>query len=195
VIIPGSPCGIHNEYFWKKALVDLVTKVRYEYPAIKILGVCFGGQTVAHVFGGRVERMPNEFLRGSEPLEVDRAFYELSYVKPLDIKKDGGLCITESHQDHIVKLPDDAILLGKSRRTNVELFAIGDNILCFQGHPEYTPQWTAAVVYKRSGETMDWKEHVAGIRKSLFSEQIDHDDFLKIIFNFVKRLYFVKVDA
>jgi len=94
-----------------------------------------------------------------------------------------------------VKLPDDAILLGKSRRTNVELFAIGDNILCFQGHPEYTPQWTAAVVYKRSGETMDWKEHVAGIRKSLFSEQIDHDDFLKIIFNFVKRLYFVKVDA
>ena len=47
--------------------------------------------------------------------------------------KDGQLVIHESHQDCVTHLPEGAFLLASSRDTRVEVWALGDHVLCIQG--------------------------------------------------------------
>jgi len=186
VIIPGSPCASYKDYDWKEAYFQLLTNIRNNYPKVLMLGICFGAQTFADCFGGGCEKMPNEFLRGSEPLAISESFFELPYIKNLEISKTGQLTISESHGDHIVKLPADAILHASSRRTHVEIYTMGDRILALQGHPEYTEQWTAAIVYNKNKETKDFAEFSEESRKKLYPEPIDHKDLMSIAFSFSK---------
>ena len=46
------------------------------------------------------------------------------------------LRILESHSDIVVALPPGAVVLAHSRRTPVEVFTLGERVLCLQGHPE-----------------------------------------------------------
>ena len=47
--------------------------------------------------------------------------------------KGGELVIHESHQDCVTRLPEGAVLLASSRDTRVEVWALGDHVLCIQG--------------------------------------------------------------
>ena len=47
--------------------------------------------------------------------------------------KAGELVIHESHQDCVTRLPEGAVLLASSKDTRVEVWALGDHVLCIQG--------------------------------------------------------------
>ena len=47
--------------------------------------------------------------------------------------KVGQLVIHESHQDCVTRLPEGAVLLASSQDTRVEVWALGDHVLCIQG--------------------------------------------------------------
>ena len=47
--------------------------------------------------------------------------------------KTGELVIHESHQDCVTRLPEGAVLLASSQDTRVEVWALGDHVLCIQG--------------------------------------------------------------
>ena len=47
--------------------------------------------------------------------------------------KAGQLVIHESHQDCVTRLPEGAFLLASSQDTRVEVWALGDHVLCIQG--------------------------------------------------------------
>lgn len=49
-----------------------------------------------------------------------------------------ALSIIECHQDEVWEVPAGAQVIAISDKTNVEMFAFGDNIMGIQGHPEYT---------------------------------------------------------
>lgn len=44
--------------------------------------------------------------------------------------------INEVHGDHVVELPEKAILHGSSDRTRVEIWSMEDRVLAMQAHPE-----------------------------------------------------------
>ena len=48
------------------------------------------------------------------------------------------LLLAVNHGDQVVELPPDAELLSTSDFCANDAFAIGDKILAFQGHPEFT---------------------------------------------------------
>ena len=76
-----------------------------------------------------------------------------------------------------------------SKRTNVEIYAIGDSILGFQGHPEYNEQWTAAIFHKVKKETRNFQEVFEEVKKTICKEKIDQENLMLILFNFLKRYY------
>ena len=47
--------------------------------------------------------------------------------------KTGELVIHESHQDCVTQLPEGGVLLASSQDTRVEVWALGDCVLCIQG--------------------------------------------------------------
>ena len=112
IIVPGCARSVTIEYEHSKELFELLRNIKDNHTNTKMLGVCFGGQAFSHSFGGKVEQMKIPFYRGSEPLTVKDDFFDLPFVKSLNLKKPRELCVAESHGDHIVKLPEGAKLFA-----------------------------------------------------------------------------------
>jgi len=175
--------------------MEVYRDIYYNYKNILILGICFGAQIFAEAMGGKVEKMDIPFVRGPELVEFTDNFYQLSYVKNLNVKKTGQLVITQAHGDHISKLPEGAISLGSSKTAKIEAFVMEDRMLGLQGHPEYTSiniAYNAAKMKKYVGvdyEGMSFElVHQDLRRRQLFAENDpDQEDSLAILFNFIKR--------
>jgi GMP synthase-like glutamine amidotransferase len=191
ILIPGSSCHTYDNPEWQQAMEEIIKKCIVVNPSVRILGVCYGGQTVAQCFGGRVEKMNNSFIRGSEPLSVNDTLFELEWLKNVKLSnpKREKYVISESHGDHIAALPSNAVLHASSARTKVEVFTIGDNILGYQGHPEYNEQWTAGVLYKKNKEAgKDFKAVYDEAISNFFPQRIEQEDIMLITFSFLKYL-------
>jgi len=57
--------------------------------------------------------------------------------------------IAKSHRDQVLKLPEGARTLASSPHVPVEMFALGDHVLCIQGHPEMNEGIVETIVSER----------------------------------------------
>ena len=100
------------------------------------LGICLGGQLIAHVGGGAVEASSGAPEKGSTPITLTKA----AAADPLF----GGLrtetAFIESHVDRITRLPEDAVLLARSEACELQAFRLGEAAWGLQFHPEAGPE-------------------------------------------------------
>lgn len=52
IIIMGSLASVHNEYEWQKVLLSFILQTSDDLTPV--LGICYGHQFLAHIFGGKV---------------------------------------------------------------------------------------------------------------------------------------------
>ncbi|WP_326614300.1 type 1 glutamine amidotransferase [Streptomyces scopuliridis] len=110
-----------------------------------VLGICLGGQLLAHVAGGRVRGRFGEPECGSTPVRLraearrDPLFGGLSAVVPA----------IERHVDAIAELPPGAVWLADSERCRYQGFRVGECAWGVQFHPE-------AVAADVRGWDRDW---------------------------------------
>ena len=103
-----------------------------------LLGICFGHQILALVLGGDTQR-------SSKGWGIGVHSYDLHKPQWLgDAPKQFQLLI--SHRDQVVALPRKAKVLASSEFCEYAAFTIGQQVLCFQGHPEFTPEFSAALL-------------------------------------------------
>jgi GMP synthase-like glutamine amidotransferase len=69
-----------------------------------------------------------------------------------------------SHQDQVVALPEGAELLATSEHAPIAAFQVG-SLLGFQGHPEFSPGFAAALMDRRADRI--GAETVADARQTL----------------------------
>ncbi|CAI7788729.1 unnamed protein product, partial [Closterium sp. NIES-53] len=67
----------------------------------------------------------------------------------------------------VLELPPEAVLLGSSPRTPIEMFAIGEHVLCMQGHPEFTKDVVEDLVVNRTKDGIIPVDVAAEALKSL----------------------------
>lgn len=100
-----------------------------------LLGICLGGQLLAHVAGGTVQGDTGAPENGSTPITIrpqartDRLFALLGPTVPA----------IEHHVDTITALPPGAVWLAETQRCPYQAFRIGDNAWGTQFHPEIDP--------------------------------------------------------
>ncbi|CDW86551.1 UNKNOWN [Stylonychia lemnae] len=149
IILPGSKYSVYDESLtWIEPLKDFVRKVYYDYQNIKLVGICFGHQLIAHSLGGKTEKMKQDVSNcmyiGKEEIKLQNTFFELPFVQKVlenvDISniRINPLILNAVHQDHVITLPQDAICHGSSERTNVEIYTMGDRVYSYQAHPEFS---------------------------------------------------------
>lgn len=99
-----------------------------------VLGVCLGGQLLAHVAGGTVQADTGAPENGTTPIRIrpeahdDPLFRDLPDVVPA----------IEHHKDAITALPADAVWLASSERCPYQAFRYGSSAWGVQFHPEVT---------------------------------------------------------
>lgn len=140
VLLTGSRADSFSQDPWVLALRE---KVEQLLQAKKmLLGVCFGHQLIALCLGAEVARAPQGWGAGRMRYQWHRPQWA-----PAQGRTD--IALLASHQDQVMALPAGATLLASSAFCPVAAFAVDQQVLCVQPHPEFVEDLSAYLLNKR----------------------------------------------
>ena len=155
-LVTGSSASVYDDTEWVKELARYFQTL---YSAgSKLVGVCFGHQMMAHALGGKVVRSPKGWGIGVKSFEV---YEQEAWLNP-PLKQ---FEVLMSCQDQVVEMPPDGKLLAGSDFCNVGMFKVGENMLGIQGHPEFLPAFSEALMNARTDRIP--ADTIAAARKTL----------------------------
>lgn len=128
IVLFGSGANVGDGLPWQVDLEEwLQPRIRSGMP---ILGLCFGHQLLAKLFGGRVEALFEAKRAGLRDIHlVANPLWGEPRTVPLLV----------SHRQGVVALPDELEVVGHSDEVRVEAFAHRElPVWGFQSHPEAT---------------------------------------------------------
>lgn len=109
----------------------------------KLLGICFGHQLLALLLGGKSERAQQGWGVGIHHYHVRE---QPVWMSPMVSDQ---LTMLISHQDQVTALPDNATVIASSDFCPFAAYRIGDQVLCFQGHPEFIHDYSRTLLHIR----------------------------------------------
>ncbi len=139
-IVTGSAAGVYDDLPWIPPLMDWLRAARGK---TRLVGICFGHQAMAHAFGGRVEKSDKGWGVGLHR-------YDVVSREPWLFPQAASIAIPVSHQDQVLSPPADARVIAASAFTPYAGLA-WDDAMSFQCHPEFQPDYAAALVESRRG--------------------------------------------
>lgn len=173
IILSGSPFSVNDE----KAPVVNVAEMVAQLP---VLGVCYGAQLTAKLYGGRVEK--------SDKREYGRAFVQQLQTHPLFAGVASRTQVWMSHSDTIKALPEGFDLLANTESIPVAAFssAAGTTahpLVGIQFHPEVYHSAEGKTIiknylYQLCGCTGDWTpahfvtETVANLKQQIGNRKV-----------------------
>ncbi len=136
-LVTGSKADSFGSDAWIQTLKTYLLE-RYAR-GDKLLGVCFGHQLLALLLGGKAERAVQGWGVGIHQYRMEN---KTAWMSP-DLE---DLTLLISHQDQVTRLPENATLLASSEFCPIASYCIGDQVLCFQGHPEFVHDYARALL-------------------------------------------------
>lgn len=148
-VATGSRYSVYDDVDWIHRYAELVREIaRVGAP---YLGICFGHQMMGHALGGRVEKSARGWGVGVHEFTVHA---QEEWMEP----KLERLSVLMSCQDQVEALPPGAVVLASNAHCPVAMFRVG-RMLGIQGHPEWEPEYAAALLRARreriGGERVD----------------------------------------
>ncbi|MEG0857968.1 MAG: amidotransferase [Pseudomonas sp.] len=139
-LVTGSKADSFGDDPWIETLKAFLL-ARYQR-GDKLLGVCFGHQLLALLLGGKSER-------ASQGWGVGTHRYVMNAKAPWMSPQVEELTLLISHQDQVTRLPENATVIASSDFCPNAAYHIGDQVLCFQGHPEFIHDYSRALLELR----------------------------------------------
>ena len=127
-LITGSKVSAYDDIPWINELKIFVRALHQHQK--KLIGICFGHQLIAEALGGKVERSNGGWHVGvhGATLKKNTILFGSSHQE---------FNLIYNHQDQVLKIPRESILLASCKNCPVAMLAIDDHILSFQGHVEF----------------------------------------------------------
>lgn len=139
-LITGSKTGVYEDKAWIPPLMDFVRELhKTRKPTI---GICFGHQLIAEALGGKTRKSDNGWGVGVHS-------YEMQETPAWMSEPQEGFSLLVSHQDQVEELPPGAKVLASSDFCPMAMMQIGDHILTFQAHPEFTKPYSNSLMELR----------------------------------------------
>jgi len=142
-LITGSKSSAYDDEPWIHDLSDYI-KTLYQQNK-KMLGICFGHQLIAQSLGGKTQLAPQGWGIGVHSYAVNPNA-EVKKILP-DLKN--GFSLLVSHRDQVTIIPPQAQKVASSEFCPNAAYMISNKVLCFQGHPEFTPAYANALMQAR----------------------------------------------
>jgi GMP synthase-like glutamine amidotransferase len=173
-LITGSNAGVYDDEPWIRRLQDYVITLAGRQK--KLIGICFGHQLIAQALGGHAEKSEKGWGVG---LAASTVYAAKPWMDPV---KETFALLT-SHQDQVTALPPHAELIAGNDFCSYASYQIGDHILTFQGHPEFTPEYARQRMHDRR-EIIGAQRYQQGMAS--LSQTADHPVVATWIINFVR---------
>ncbi|KAH7297585.1 hypothetical protein KP509_25G002500 [Ceratopteris richardii] len=179
-VVTGSCEDAHGSTQWVLDLCEVIRKVHRMNR--KLLGICFGHQVISRALGGKTGRAINGWELGLKKIVLSNPAYPKPYIRQLP----SSLSIIEVHQDEVYELPPGGEILASSDKTSVEMYAIGNQVLGVQGHPEFTKDITANIIdtYLEKHNLSD--DFIARAKLTLREGEADREIFAQLCKSFLK---------
>jgi len=141
-IITGSQFSAYDDIPWiHKAKILIADLYKAQIPTI---GICFGHQLIAESLGGKVIKATDKgWGVGVQNWEIKNKREWMGDDSPADFS------LRASHQDQVVEMPVSSILYASSNFCPIAGFQTGKHFLSMQGHPEFSREYTNALIEKR----------------------------------------------
>ncbi len=133
-IITGSAASVFEDLPWIPPLMEFVRRCHQD--RVKMAGICFGHQLIAHALGGKTERSDNgwgfgihraDITANPDWLETENENFNLVVI----------------HQDQVVELPEGFSTLASNDFCPYSMISDNDLMLGIQGHPEFSKAYCA----------------------------------------------------
>jgi GMP synthase (glutamine-hydrolysing) len=150
-VVTGGAYSVSDTHEWIARLKSFIGDICERRQPL--IGVCFGHQLIAEVFGGRVERSRAGWTAG--PVEYYR------HDTP------GRHIALTWHEEEVTVLPESAKVVGASDHCGFAILRYGDNVLTYQGHPEIKPEFLMDLLGV-SGHVLSEAAHANVLRSDAF---------------------------
>jgi GMP synthase-like glutamine amidotransferase len=142
----GSRFSVYDDVpwiHWLKAFVRQLHDAGKPY-----IGICFGHQMLAEALGGRVAKAPTGWGVGVHACEI---ILTENWMQPPQRQ-----CrLQYMHQDQVLELPDQAVVLARSAHCPVAMLRVGSHMIGIQAHPEFTADYSRALLLDRRARIGD----------------------------------------
>lgn len=140
-LITGSKSSVYEDKQWIRDLEAFVCRLHAERR--KLIGICFGHQLIAQALGGRVEKSEKGWGVGIHT-------YRIAADSGFEPVNDGTFRLIVSHQDQVTVVPPGAVVTAYNPHCEFAGLRLGSHVLTFQGHPEFVPGYSRAIIdYRR----------------------------------------------
>ncbi len=136
-ITTGSRHGVNDDLAWINRLEAFICELNQAEKTF--IGICFGHQLMAKALGGTVSQSDKGWGIGV-------TFNQVISSKPWMDPCQQGVDLIASHQDQVISLPDEVEVLASSHFCPNYMLQYGDHFMSVQGHPEFTKNYSAAIM-------------------------------------------------
>ncbi|KAI0528014.1 class I glutamine amidotransferase-like protein [Xylaria bambusicola] len=128
IVLGGSNVDPRKRHPWILEVHAFVRRMVRDYPHKKFVGICWGHQTISHVFGGKLvdAAVPEMGVASVELTEQGRAFFH-------EASSLGSFKLQQHHRREVAAAPLGFVPLAHSNQC---FMSESNAILTFQGHPE-----------------------------------------------------------
>jgi GMP synthase-like glutamine amidotransferase len=152
-LITGSRHSVYEDQPWIHQLAEFVREL--DAARRKLVGICFGHQLIAHALGGETRAAEQGWAVGvQDTCVLAPAEWMLPYRERFGL--------LSSHRDQVVRLPERAERFAATDFCPNSGYTIGDHILTFQGHPEFSKGYSRALMEARR-DMLGESRYTAGV--------------------------------
>ena len=171
-LISGSKHSIHDPFPWIKNLKRFITQLENK----KIIGVCFGHQLLADIYGGTVGRNTTGWHTGVDTTHIIQ-------TPPWMTPHISEVHSIFHHQECVTQLPNNSNLIAGSQLSPYDMYTIDDKIFSMQFHPEFTVPHHSRLLKKIQHQLPPDQ-----LQEAISSHQqvLDNDIIASWIVNFIK---------
>lgn len=139
-ICTGSRFSVYDNEDWIEQLKDFIRQIKRVNRTF--VGVCFGHQLLAEALGGKVEQSEKGWCIGVHTFEIVK---NTDWMEPYQ----ADINLLMMCQDQVIRLPEEANVLGRSPKCEIGLFTVGENMLGIQAHPEFSIDYNRTLMQRR----------------------------------------------